>query len=279
MPPTDPLGHPLPAPMPAVLLDVDGTLVDSEREGHRVAFNLAFERLGLPYRWDEELYGRLLETTGGQSRIDGYLEEQSVPAGQRGKLSAELHALKTTIFESLIDEGAVSARPGVARFVSECEREGFAVGVVTTGTRRWVERLLARLFGPGTMAVVVTGDDVSVTKPSPEAYELGLERLGRAAGAQACTVAVEDSANGLVSARAAGLACVVVQNHYTSGQDFSGADLVLDGFGEKGAPARVIATGLPGAALVPGSAIVLGPEHLRAVLGMPGGAHSVGTRV
>lgn len=264
--------------MPAVLFDVDGTLVDSEREGHRVAFNLAFERLGLPYRWDEELYGRLLETTGGQSRIDGYLEEQSVPAGQRGKLAAELHALKTTIFESLIEAGAVRARAGVVRFVSECEREGYAVGVVTTGTRRWVERLLARLFGPETMAVVVTGDDVSVTKPSPEAYEVALERLGWAAGA-ARTVAVEDSANGLLSARAAGLACVVVQNHYTSGQDFSGADLVLDGFGEQAAPARVIATALPGAALVPGSPIVLGPEHLRAVLGMPGGAHSVGTRV
>jgi len=49
----------------AVIFDVDGTIADTERHGHRVAFNLAFERSGLPYRWGEEDYGRLLETPGG----------------------------------------------------------------------------------------------------------------------------------------------------------------------------------------------------------------------
>ena len=49
-----------------VIFDVDGTLVDSERDGHRVAFNTAFAEFGLPYRWDEETHGRLLAITGGQ---------------------------------------------------------------------------------------------------------------------------------------------------------------------------------------------------------------------
>ena len=62
----------------AVIFDVDGTLVDSERHGHRVAFNLAFEEFGLPYRWGEEEYGELLRTTGGRRRIDGYLRSKGV---------------------------------------------------------------------------------------------------------------------------------------------------------------------------------------------------------
>ena len=69
----------------AVIFDVDGTLVDSERHGHRVAFNLAFEEFGLPYRWDEEEYGELLRTTGGRRRIERYLAGQGMRRAERGR--------------------------------------------------------------------------------------------------------------------------------------------------------------------------------------------------
>ena len=83
----------------AAIFDVDGTLVDSERHGHRVAFNRAFEEFDLPYRWDEELYGELLHTTGGRRRIERYLAGEEVPEGGRAELAKKLHTRKTEILE------------------------------------------------------------------------------------------------------------------------------------------------------------------------------------
>ena len=50
----------------AFIFDVDGTLADTERDGHRVAFNQAFAEAGLDWRWDVALYGALLAVTGGK---------------------------------------------------------------------------------------------------------------------------------------------------------------------------------------------------------------------
>ena len=58
----------------ALLFDVDGTLADTERDGHRPAFNRAFEEFGLDWSWDAELYGKLLAVTGGKERIRYYVE-------------------------------------------------------------------------------------------------------------------------------------------------------------------------------------------------------------
>jgi len=221
-----------------VIFDVDGTLVDSERHGHRVAFNLAFEEFELPYRWSEEEYGELLRITGGQRRIAHYLEQQGVDDEERERLAPALHARKSEIFSELIEEGRLEARPGASRLIDELRSGGSALAVATTGSRSWVERLLQHLFGDRHFDVIVTGDDVTDRKPDPEAFVIALERLGTTAED---TVVVEDSAEGVEAARAAGLTCAVVVNGYTADHDLSDADLVLDGFGEAGAPARVLA--------------------------------------
>ena len=200
----------------AVIFDVDGTLVDSERDGHRVAFNRAFAEFDLPYRWDDETYGRLLAVTGGRRRLDGYLADQGVDAAERDGLVPRLHARKTELFVALIAAGEVPARPGTLRLLDELADAGVTVGVATTGSRSWVEPLLDRHFGLARFAAVVTGDDVSDAKPHPEAYLVALRRL--AAGAET-TVAVEDSDNGVLSARAAGLRVAAVTNDYTADQD------------------------------------------------------------
>ncbi|PLS74847.1 MAG: phosphatase [Actinobacteria bacterium] len=224
--------------MEAVIFDVDGTLVDSERHGHRVAFNLAFEAFGLPYRWDEEEYGRLLRTTGGQRRIEGYLSAKGVGEEERAALAPALHARKTAITTELIDAGVIEPRAGVVRLLGELSQGGCRLAVATTGSRTWVERVLATSLGSFFFEVVVTGDEVTARKPDPEAFAVALERLGLPAHR---AVAVEDSAEGLVSAKGAGLACVVVANGYTVDHDLDAAELVLDGFGEPGQPATVLA--------------------------------------
>ena len=213
--------------MDAVIFDVDGTLVDSERDGHRVAFNLAFEELGLPYRWDVEPYGRLLEIAGGQHRLHAYLEGEGVAAAERQELVPKLHDRKTALFRDLVADGRVEPRPGAAALLDDLVGAGIRVAVATTGSRGWVEPLLERLFPEVPFDPVITGDEAPIRKPDPSAYVMAINSLGSEAAA---VVAIEDSANGLVAAQAAGLACVVVVNDYTVGQDFAGAELVVDTF-------------------------------------------------
>jgi HAD superfamily hydrolase (TIGR01509 family) len=217
----------------AVILDVDGTLVDSERDGHRVAFNAAFEEFGLPWRWDVEEYGRLLAVTGGRARLDAYLEEQGVAEEERAGLVRRLHQRKTEVFLELVTAGKVPARPGVGPFLDEVVACGLRLAVATTGSLAWVVPLLDGHFGGDRFEVVVGGDDVKETKPDPAAYLIALERLGLEPSQ---AVAVEDSVPGLGAARAAGVPCVVVVNDYTRGHDFAGAALVVDSFSDLDVP-------------------------------------------
>ncbi|HVL98720.1 MAG TPA: HAD-IA family hydrolase [Egibacteraceae bacterium] len=221
----------------AVVFDVDGTLVDSERHGHRVAFNAAFADAGLPHRWNEDRYGRLLAVPGGERRIREFLLGEGYPAPEAEELAARLHAHKTALFRDLAAQGRIPARPGTERLLDELAEAGTPVAVATTGSRAWVEPLLDRLFGLSRFVTVVAGDDVPALKPAPAAYHAVLDRLGEPADA---VVAIEDSANGVAAARKAGVACLAVVNDYTAGDDLEGAALVVDRFGEPGR-ARVLA--------------------------------------
>jgi HAD superfamily hydrolase (TIGR01509 family) len=222
----------------AVLFDVDGTLVDSERDGHRVAFNRAFEEMGLPDRWGVEEYGGLLTTTGGQRRLRRHLTDRGMAAAVQDELVPRLHACKTELFVEMVLSGAVPARPGARRLLDELGAAGVRLAVATTGTATWVRPLLDRHFGLERFETVVTGDEVRMIKPDPEVYRLALSRLGVRAGD---AVAVEDSVMGLAAARAAGVRCAVVINDYTRDDDLSGADVVVDGFAQPGVTVAVLA--------------------------------------
>lgn len=211
----------------AVVFDVDGTLADSERDGHRVAFNAAFAAHGLPYRWDVAEYGRLLAVTGGRRRLAAFLESQGYDAPAAACLAALLHRDKTGRMRALAGGGEICPRPGARELLAELAAAGITLAVATTGTRAWVEPLLSRLFGSDLFAVVVTGSEIPALKPDPAVYREVLGRLGLPA---ARALAIEDSRNGLRAALGAGLECVVITNEYTRDQDFSGAAAVYPEF-------------------------------------------------
>ncbi len=215
----------------AVIFDVDGTLVESEREGHRVAFNRAFEDFDMPDRWDEEHYGRLLEVSGGENRLRHYLLESGYEQDEAEELADKLHTRKNEHFIHLAEEGEIPERSGAGRLIEEVADAGVTMAVATTGSRAWVEPLLDKLFGLDRFKVILTGDDVEERKPDPECFHRALELLEVPA---AETVAIEDSRNGLEAALAAEIPCLIVVGDYNHDQDFDGAALVVDSFGSPG---------------------------------------------
>ncbi|MFD3744963.1 HAD-IA family hydrolase [Nocardia sp. NPDC058633] len=209
----------------AVIFDVDGTLVDSERDGHRVAFNAAFAEAGLPDRWEVQEYGELLKIAGGAQRLAYWFEQHGTATGQARELAQQLHRSKTRIMRQMATDGHIRARPGARELIELLQSRGIRLHVATTGTRAWVEPLLRHAFGDP-FDTVTTGTEVPVLKPSPAVYLDVLIQTGLSADQ---AVAVEDSANGVRAAVAAGLRCVAAQNAYTRADDLSAAVLVADG--------------------------------------------------
>lgn len=221
----------------AVIFDVDGTLVDSERHGHRVGFNKAFEDAGLPDRWSEDDYGPLLKITGGKERLRHYLSNREWPQSDIDRVVPALHERKNEVFLDLVRTGAIPARKGAGRLIDELERAGIRLAIATTGSREWVEPVVDGNFGAHRFEVIVTGEDVPTKKPDPAAYRVALDRL-KVQTQEA--VAIEDSLQGVRSATAAGLVCVAVTNDYTKDDDLTAAALVLSGFGDPAEPGGVL---------------------------------------
>lgn len=220
----------------ALIFDVDGTLADTERDGHRPAFNAAFRELGLDWEWDPELYGELLAVTGGKERIRFHAERIGVRLPD--ELVGALHAAKTRHYTRMIAEGGIPLRPGVRRLLEEARAAGVALAIATTTTPENVTALLRHSLapdGPEWFAVIGAGDVVPAKKPAPDIYEWVLERLGLEAGE---CLALEDSHNGLRASLGAGVATVITVNGYTRDDDFSGAHAVVSHLGEAGAPYR-----------------------------------------
>ena len=214
----------------SLIFDVDGTLADTERDGHRVAFNLAFADAGLDWHWDEALYGELLAVTGGKERIRFFVERHLPEFAARQDFDAlvkSLHATKTTHYVRLVEGGGLPLRPGVARLIAESRAAGLRLAIATTTSPENVAVLLSASLSPEALdwfEVIGAGDVVPAKKPAPDIYQWVLERLNLPAAA---CLALEDSENGLKSSRAAGIPTLITENTYTHGQDFTGALKVL----------------------------------------------------
>lgn len=220
----------------ALLLDVDGTLADTE-ELHRICFNRAFTEAGLPWCWSVEDYRRLLTTTGGRERIFRWIEEVEPEraaglSGHADPFVRALHARKTELYAAGVRAGEVAPCPGIPELLARARGLGLALAIATTTSRANVEALLDAhpdALPRAWFATMVCGEDTSRKKPDPEVYRLALARL---AVDPARALAVEDSRNGVLAAKAAGIAVVAIPSLYTAGDDFAEADRVLGSAGE-----------------------------------------------
>ena len=215
----------------ALIFDVDGTLADTE-EVHRTAFNQAFAELGMDWHWDESLYTRLLDISGGKERIRHYWNQahpgvRALDGHSVQDTINQIHELKTAAYEQAVQDGAVALRPGVLKLIEAAFNDGLRLAIATTTSPVNIVALLRTAIGPDWRQYFAVVEDASTAprkKPDPQVYLQTLQRLQLPA--RAC-LALEDSANGLQAALAASLATVVTPNAFTAHHDFKGALRVL----------------------------------------------------
>jgi HAD superfamily hydrolase (TIGR01509 family) len=224
-------------PLEALIFDVDGTLAETE-ECHRHAFNESFAADGLGWHWDQALYGRLLEVTGGKERMRHYaaLADHAIDDAA----VARLHADKTARYVAAVEAGVMTLRPGVARLLHEAHAAGLRLAIATTTSPANVAALLRTALGPdgaGLFECIAAGDMVAEKKPAPDVYRLVLDRLQVAP--ERC-VAFEDTPNGLAAAQGAGIPTIITTSLYGGNAGFEDALMVVDGLGDADAPCRVL---------------------------------------
>ncbi|MCF6278351.1 MAG: HAD-IA family hydrolase [Anaerolineales bacterium] len=227
------------AKIKAVFFDQDGVIIDTERDGHRVAFNQTFKDFGYDFEWDVDYYHQLLQVAGGKERMKHHLRTKGfgveIKPEEVDDLIKKMHKHKTAVFVELIEQGKLPLRPGVKRLMKEVNDAGLLLGICTTSNERAAQAVVNGMLSDIKFAFVLAGDIVSKKKPDPEIYNLALTKSGL--NPEECIV-IEDSRNGVLAANAAGLNIVATTNVYTAREDLSDADMIVtclgDEDGEKG---------------------------------------------
>ena len=222
------------AEIKAIFFDQDGVIVDTERDGHRMAFNETFKTFGFNFQWSVEEYYELLQIAGGKERMMHYLHtegfDKSVSPSEEEQLIKEMHKAKTEKFIDLIESGKLPLRPGVKRLMKEANQAGVIIGVCTTSDEKAASAIAKLYLSDIHFGVFLAGDVVGKKKPDPEIYLLAMQKTGLKP--ENCVV-IEDSKNGLMAAKAANINVIVTTNPYTEKEDLDQADIIITCLGDQ----------------------------------------------
>jgi HAD superfamily hydrolase (TIGR01509 family) len=228
----------------AIFFDQDGVIIDTERDGHRVAFNETFKHFGYDFEWDVDYYHELLQVSGGKERMKHHLHTKGfgaeVKPDEEDELIKEMHKYKTATFVGLIESGRLPLRAGVKRFMLEAMDSGLLLGVCTTSNVKSAQAIAYEMLKDIKFEFVLAGDMVSRKKPDPEIYNLALERTNLKPEE---VVVIEDSRNGVLAAKGANLYIVATTNVYTEKEDLSDADIIVTSLGDPGGEKGILKKG------------------------------------
>jgi len=227
------------AQIKAIFFDQDGVIIDTERDGHRVSFNMTFKEFGFTDEWSVDYYHELLQIAGGKERMKHHAQTRGfskpIPPEELDELVKTMHKRKTALFVELIETGQLPLRPGIHRFLKEAMQAGLIIGVCTTSNEQAAHAIAYKILSDIQFNFVLAGDIVSKKKPDPEIYNLALSNAG--VKPEECIV-IEDSRNGVLAGKAAGMHVVATTNVYTEKENLSDADIIVtclgDADGEKG---------------------------------------------
>lgn len=234
--------------MPALILDCEGVLADTELFGHLPAFNQTFTEFSVPVQWTESDYAVKLQISDEVERMLSVLtpdishrigldEKSPHFTAARAAMIAQWYRRKSQIYAERITAGDVPARPGIVRLASEAAAAGWRLVVTSTRDTSTVEAVVRYALGAPLAArfmVVAGGDRTAARTPTPEIYRYALAALGADNGGlnPDSVVAVEATAHGVRATLGAGLRTLVTVSAYTATQDFAGASLVMSSLGE-----------------------------------------------
>lgn len=209
------------ATLKAIIFDVDGTLAETERNGHLVACNEAFARMGFDIRWSWEEFKELLKIPGNARRMRLALSTRtSLSEAEIDRVVPELFALKKELYLKRVD--ALPLLPGVARIIREAIDRGIRLAIVSVTHEDQIFALLK--------AQIPEALDAFDPIFGQHAGEKNAALYARCAAILEChpseVLVIEDSERGFKAAKDAGLPCAVIYNEYTRGQNFSNAELV-----------------------------------------------------
>jgi HAD superfamily hydrolase (TIGR01509 family) len=235
----------------AFIFDQDGTIIDTEKDGHRVAFNRTFAEFGFDITWDVDTYHELLQIAGGKERMRHYFnsfgDDGAAASGRNllpevtDELIKKLHKRKTEIFIELLKNGELPPRPGVVRIMKDALARGIRLGICTTSNEKAAEVVAGTILQDIDFDFVLAGDIVSRKKPDPEIYRLALDKTDF--NPEDCLV-FEDSRNGVEAAKAAGMPVVATTNVYTEKENLSSADIIITSLGDPGGEQGTVTKGL-----------------------------------
>ena len=202
----------------AILFGSIGAVIESS-ELQRAGFNEAFEEAGLDWHWDRPEYQELIKECGGEKRIREYAEARGEDVDAEA-----LHHRKTAIFNESLRTSNAQLRPEVKALVDMAKERGLKLAFVTTTGQDNVDAMFDVMEERGLkrddFAAVFSRESVKEGKPSPEVYEMALEKLGISADE---AIAVEDSSPSLRSSHGAGVPTLILAGANTKGQDYTGA--------------------------------------------------------
>jgi HAD superfamily hydrolase (TIGR01509 family) len=207
----------------ALIFDFDGLILDTEEPIYRSWLEV-YEAHGetLPF----ERWVQIVGSTTAEFNPQHYLEERLGRPLAQDVLDRRIARRVEMIL-------AEQPLPGILLHIDAAKSLGLKLGVASSSTREWVIGHLDRLGILGRFDCVRCRDDVNNAKPAPDLYLAVLDCL--AVGAKEA-IAIEDSPNGVIAAKRAGMRCVAIPNKITASLDLSAADLVLRSMAEISLP-------------------------------------------
>jgi len=204
-------------PRKLLLFGSIGTLAETS-EWQREAFNRAFEQAGLDWQWDQKTYRSLLRISGGKNRVALYAASVGATID-----AAQVHDLKTRIYNGMLAERPLTPRPGVGPVVDWAAQNGIALGLASTTSRENIDALFHALkahISRGKFTYVGDRSRVAKTKPAPDIY---LDALAATGLTPADCLAIEDTKESLDAARNAGIQVIAFPGENSAGHEFSTA--------------------------------------------------------
>lgn len=210
-------------PIKAVILDMDGVLVDSEPY-HVQSFKIMMDELKLNY--DDNFVHSFI----GHS-IENNIESINEHYMQGHELNlTEAVAYRDALYLDLIKQADLKPMSGIIELIETCRMNDIPLALASSSVQEQVEVILAKLSRDGwnlntIFTSIVTGDDVRKRKPSPDIYQKTIVNMN--IPAKDC-LAIEDSPAGVQSAKSAGLHCIALKNVFIDSSKLKGADLLVD---------------------------------------------------